>query len=42
MLQTLTRHGQHSLAMELATKVEEPSWGHMVTSNRSVGTLWEV
>lgn len=26
MLQTLTRHGQHSLAMELATKVAEPSW----------------
>ena len=42
ILQTLTRYGQHALAMELATKTAEPSWGYMVTSNRSVGTLWEV
>ena len=41
MLQTLTRHGQHALAMQLATKTAQPSWGYMVTSNRSVGTLWE-
>lgn len=41
ILQTLTRYGQHALAMELATKTTQPSWGYMVTSNRSVGTLWE-
>ena len=41
MLQTLTRYGEHALAMELATKTDEPSWGFFVTSNRSVGTLWE-
>jgi hypothetical protein len=41
MLQTLTRYGQHALAMQLATKTAQPSWGYMVTSNRSVGTLWE-
>lgn len=41
MLQTLTRYGHHALAVELATKTEQPSWGFMVESNRSVGTLWE-
>jgi hypothetical protein len=41
ILQTLTRYNQHALAMELATKTDEPSWGYMVSSNRSVGTLWE-
>ena len=41
MLQTLTQYGEHALAMELATKTKQPSWGFMVTSNRSVGTLWE-
>jgi alpha-L-rhamnosidase len=41
ILQTLSRYGEHTLAMELATKTTEPSWGYMVTSNRTVGTLWE-
>ena len=41
MLQTLSRYGEHALALQLATKVQQPSWGYMVTGNRSVGTLWE-
>ena len=41
MLQTLTRYGEHALAMELATKISQPSWGYFVTGNKSVGTLWE-
>ena len=32
MLQTLSRFGEHELAMELATKTEEPSWGYFVSA----------
>jgi alpha-L-rhamnosidase len=45
MLETLTRLGEHDLALTLATKTDYPSWGFMVTPNASnphvVGTIWE-
>ena len=39
LLQALTATGQHGLALDIASAVDEPSWGYMV--RQGPGTLWE-
>ena len=39
LLQALTQAGQHSLALAIASAVDEPSWGWMV--RQGPGTIWE-